>query len=493
MKKALCALLMALLCIGMLPTALANDADVVTIKGITMGTEPAAGLDYFYEALDALTIPDFGAIFRFDYIAWGEETTKIPLAIASNEYDLYVGGPWSNFSDYAAKNAFLDMKPLLDDYPALRDHYGETLLTAMEIGGGIYGMPQLSTMGGGDGFFYRTDVLEAWGIPEVTDLETMEQYLYKAKDAYPSVAMINDNRIAKTFLFGMLTDGKYYSLSDYAAVSLEDPSTVLNRFELPEYKQVLELTQKWYADGIIDHDILAASGNATNETLELMKADKKPLEASNHVNAITNNYIQSLKEVNADWTFSFMPYVQFAYLPSVNTTVQSININSQHAGICMGFIEKFRTDRTYYDLLSYGVLDVNYHLVGEDVSYEGIDAAYRKTGWTGNGDRIMGRLTLIPYPDWAAFVEDWTKLNTETAEQNGFSPVEGFSFDSSDLSAETSNMETVYTQYILPLECGVTSDIDADLERVQSELERAGLTEYLAAMQAQWDAFNAEK
>ena len=71
---------------------------VVQLKGITMGREPASGMDRFYQQLDALTIKDLGATIRFDFIPWGDEKNQISRAIASKEYDLYVGGAWSDFT-----------------------------------------------------------------------------------------------------------------------------------------------------------------------------------------------------------------------------------------------------------------------------------------------------------------------------------------------------------------------------------------------------------
>ena len=36
----------------------ASDEEVITLKGFTMGNEPASGMDTFYEQLDALTVED---------------------------------------------------------------------------------------------------------------------------------------------------------------------------------------------------------------------------------------------------------------------------------------------------------------------------------------------------------------------------------------------------------------------------------------------------
>jgi len=74
-----------------------------------------------------------------------------------------------------------------------------------------------------------------------------------------------------------------------------------------------------------------------------------------------------------------------------------------------------------------------------------------------------------------------------------YSPLEGFTFDKTALSAETAALETVKTQYMLPLQCGITKNIDTDLVNVKAKLKGAGLDKYMAALQQQLTAFKATK
>ena len=126
-----------------------ESGEAVTLKAFTMGNEPASGMDTFYEQLDALTVKDLGIKVRFDFIPWGDEKNKINLNIASGEYDLYVGGNFSDYKVMATKNAFLDLKPLLSEVPDLVAHYSvvsdRTLESCGKLGTGFRSLEKQRT------------------------------------------------------------------------------------------------------------------------------------------------------------------------------------------------------------------------------------------------------------------------------------------------------------------------------------------------------------
>lgn len=51
--------------------------------------------------------------------------------------------------------------------------------------------------------------------------------------------------------------------------------------------------------------------------------------------------------------------------------------------ISLKLIEKAHTDRTYHNLLLYGMEGENYNLEGDYISYAGIKSENNKPGWTG--------------------------------------------------------------------------------------------------------------
>lgn len=477
--------------------------EVVELKGITMGSEPAEGMDEFYAQLDALTIPDIGCTIRFTYIPWGDEKNQISRAITAKEYDVYVGGAWTDFATFASQNAFTDMKPYLEDCPDLVSHYtvnGEYVLDRCEINGGIYGIPQFDRpTGGGQGFLYREDLRKEWGLEEVTDFASMEAYLYRAAEEFPNVSMINDNRFFDlVIIYNVMAEAGYTKVGEGLYVKNDDPNhEIVEVYDLPQYKQALEIARKWYDDGIVDHDILAAQGNATTDTNNLMQANEKPLESCNHYGAVSSGYVLQIKaavpEAELGW-MSFQALYDDYYMPVVNvngTSMISIGNNCEHPEMVMKLLEKAHTDRAYYDLLQYGVNGIHANL-GDDntVNYDGIDQNNIKPGWTALRDGYMDRQTLYP-EDWAAVTEKEMADGERIATANGYAFNAGFTFLNADVATEMSNMETVKAQYITPLQCGITNDIDADIERVKTELGNAGYETYREELARQLAEFLA--
>lgn len=176
---------------------------IVNFRAITLGNMPEKGMEEIYRQLDALTIPELNCTLRFEFIPWGNERSQLNIVTASGEYDFIPGGVFSDYRTLVYKNAFLDMNQYLDVVPALTEHYAiydVDTLKKCEIGGGLYGLPQFGQgeiRSVGEGFFYREDLRREWGLPEIRDLETMEAYLYRAKQEaqYRDTPLVTDNRV----------------------------------------------------------------------------------------------------------------------------------------------------------------------------------------------------------------------------------------------------------------------------------------------------------
>ncbi|WP_240647680.1 ABC transporter substrate-binding protein [Paenibacillus nanensis] len=469
--------------------------DIIELKGLTMGSEPAGGMETFYKQLDALTERDLGLRIRFDFVPWGDEKNQISRAIAAKEYDLYVGGAWSDYITFAAKNAFADLSPYLHAVPELVEHY-EGVLDEILINGKLYGIPQYFKPGGGsEGMLYREDLRKQWGLPEIVNLATAEQYIYKAKEVYPDAPMINDKRFADN-LWTLIAGSKYHTLvKGYAVAAVDEPYMAVSMYDTPEYRQVLEYANKWFKDGVVDPNILAAQGNSTSETLELMKRDKKPIEFNNHFGAVSIGYISVLKETHPDFEYGWFDYYLHnvpSYMPYHSldrTSVISVGAHSKHVEKALRLIAKAHTDQTYYNLLQYGVEGEHYKIDSENrIYYEGIPAENRKPGWTGLNDDTMNMRAKHP-GEWQEIHDRLQAEGKRLAQSGGESPYRGFVFDNAAVTEELANLEKVRSRYIQPLAVGIADDIDTEWNNARAQLRGAGMDTFLHELQQQLDAF----
>mgnify|MGYP005805380919 CR=1 FL=1 len=473
-------------------------AAVENLRMIVLGKEPEEGMEELYEQLDALTVPELNCTVRFGFIPWGNERKQLNIAIASGEYDIIPGGNFSDYKIQISQNAFLNLNDYLYLVPELVEHYqyySEDYLQNYEIDGGLYGIPQYGTgelQHDNEGFFYREDLRKAWDCQEITDIETMEAYLYAAKKdpQYRDEALITDNRIWQS-LWILLAGDKYLEIGSmqetpFVVTAADDPGQVLNRLETPEFFQVLEYLKKWKEDGILEADMLSLSDNEGTRGLELMNSERKPCETNVPIWSVNGSYVRSLTEEHPRWEYGFFIYIsanERHFRVDSSRSALYVSSRTKYPETSVKLLEKIHTDQRYYDLFLYGVDGIHYHKVGDDVSYEGISAG-NKYGMTVAGDALLGR-------DEVSFNEQWTQVTKETDQwreetfgQAQANPLTGFELSVEGLNSQLEKMETVRQQYFQPLVCGYYSGQE-DVSQVTKKLEEAGLSVYMQAIEEQ--------
>lgn len=476
-----------------------NREAIVNFRAITLGNMPEGGMEEIYRQLDALTIPELNCTLRFEFIPWGNERRQLNIVTASGEYDFIPGGVFSDYRTLVYKNAFLDLNEYLDAVPALTEHYAfydVNTLKKCEINGGLYGLPQFSqgeVQSMGEGFLYREDLRREWDLEEIHDLETMEAYLYRAKqeEQYRDVPLITDNRVWSS-LWILLTKGKYLEISSsletpFVVVEASDPYTALNRMETPEFKEVLAYIQKWQRDGILDSDMLARSDNEGELGKELILADRKPCETNNPLWSVNSYWIPIFKESHPDWEFGFFPYRsqdRKYYASSLaGSSVISISAKTTEPELALKLLEKIHTDIRYYSLVAYGAEGINYNLVDGKISFDGINARNR-FAWTAVADDLLNYEAVPVNEKWNdevyRTVLEW---NTEIAKIAEDDPLDGFTIVPSGREQDAVNQ--VWLQYFQPLVCGYGEDYLRELEEANERLYEAGFDRYLETIQEQ--------
>lgn len=469
----------------------ANEKPVI-IRMMTMGEAPKEGMNEIYEQLDALTMRDFGCIVRVDFYSWGDETELMKRIVASREYDIYGTGAWGDYEELSRLNAFLQLDGWLEKVPQLVQAMklgDENLLDSVRVDGKLYTVPRKVGQSGGYGFFYREDLRKEWGLEPINSLETVEAYLYRAEVEFPQYAMINDKRFFNS-LKQLILGEKYYMINTYVCVRKDEPGKIVSIFDCPEYLEALKIAQKWYQDGIIAQDILSVQQNNTMPTLALMKAGKLPLEFANHLTAISNNYIlpivDSIPSCELGWLdYALLTDNQFLnYKSNAKGQMLAIRASTEEPEIAIRLIEKMYTDSEYYDLLVYGAENINYKLTESgQVSYDGILPENKLRGQTGLENEDLSR--TVHYSDaWNHTIDNLNEEVRKQIEKNGTYFLDGVSFDESILDEQ---INEIYQYEIFPLECGLASDCEKELEQAKEKLNQAGYQDYLNSVQKQLD------
>lgn len=478
----------------------ASPEEVIELNALIIGDKPSEGMDKFYEQLDALTREELGCVVRFTYVPWGDERYRINLAVSSGEYDLVPGGVFSDYRDLALKNAFVDLNEYLYLVPDLKDHYmvdGVNTLEQCEIDGGLFGIPQFTGYGKvkfEGGFFYREDLRKKWGLDPIVDLQSMEEYMYMAKEQDEYESTITDNRMWMSLWDMMYTDQYSYISSfmenPWVAVLAGDPAEAVSVTETGEFYEVLEYMQKWYRDGLITPNILAVSDNEGTNGMSMMDLGEKPCETNATFPAISKYWINSLSEKHPTWEFGYFDYYlgrSYPYKQSLgNNTVVSILSKSKNIGTALRFLEKVHTDIRYYKLLAYGVEGIHYQL--KDDKIVNLDGR-GFSSMTGISDDML-EISRYYYDDrWGELENSLKSLAAALASEAEFYPLEGFTINNLTVEEIKNQLDQVFYKYFKPLICGVTEDLEADYQAALSKAKEAGLDDYITEIQQQIDDY----
>lgn len=472
-----------------------EEVEYPVLKMMTMGNEPGQ-MEEIYEQLDALTEEELGIDVRISFYPWEDEQETSRRLVNSGSYDIYVYGSVFDSKELAQKGAYLDMKPYLESVPELVEFYrsqGVELLNR-EV---VYSVPRImnSTV---NGFLYREDLRRKWNLEPVTDFTTLENYLYAAKEEYQEIAPINDKRFFGCLL-ELKTGSKYLDLGYGLGISWESGELVVF-LDTEEYRETLETAQKWYRDGIVSEDILYLQNNNTMSTLNMMKEDKAAAEFCNQFMAVCSNYVMPLYEANPEWELGWLDYELLndtCYYSSIITDGNfglAISNNCKYPELAMRFLEKAHTDSRYYNLLSYGVEGIHYQLTDMGtISYEGIPAENVFRGQVGLEQDAM--MLERQYPDnWDSVYRDVRERFKAMCAENGSSMIKDFHIDETDYQEYEAAMKAYSNSGILQLlQTGTIEDVQEGIREFREELDAAGYSEFVEAVNEEWKNFQGEQ
>ena len=173
-----------------------------------------------------------------------------------------------------------------------------------------------------------------------------------------------------------------------------------------------------------------------------------------------------------------------SYKSNAKGQMLAIRASTEEPEIAIQFIEKMYTDSEYYDLLVYGAENINYKLTESgQVSYDGILPENKLRGQTGLENEDLSR--TIYYSDaWNHTIDNLNEEVKKNIEKNGTYFLDGVSFDESILNEQ---INEIYQYEIFPLECGLASDCEKELEQAKEKLNQAGYQDYLNSVQKQLD------
>jgi putative aldouronate transport system substrate-binding protein len=158
-------------------------------------------------------------------------------------------------------------------------------------------------------------------------------------------------------------------------------------------------------------------------------------------------------------------------------------------------LNEFYTNKAVYDLAAYGIEGVHWITEG--------DKHYKTTPCT--GDYGIGancnwgwnnlNLSRTEYVEMPTALD--RKYDEILARWNGnikpVHPLEGFTFDKSNVTTELSIVDSLIAEYYTPLTLGMTGDAASGIAALRGQLENAGIRRVIAEIDRQAEAYLAGK
>jgi len=268
MKRLLSLLLTAALLLGMASFAGAeNSEEFVVLNWFTKGDRPT-DYDLVMEKVNEYLLEKINANVNMNFLQWGDEwDTFMSTQVATNEggVDIVFTASWDGLISQVLEGYFIPLNGD-DDYGNLLEEYGQDIIEKLnpaflkgnEIDGKLYGISCNKELAASCGYLFNPFLVEKYGF----DLSTVKTFA----DIEPMLEIIKENEPDLRAPFGSAQNG---SLSFFGPfVTLADDGAVIghyrdnrdtkavNMYATPDWKEIFEVTQRWFEKGYINSDVL---------------------------------------------------------------------------------------------------------------------------------------------------------------------------------------------------------------------------------------------
>ena len=464
-----------------------GDLKPVTLHFIFYG-DKKADTDKVWAKISEYTKDKLNATFDVQFIAGTDFSQKLLVkAGAGDSWDLNFDSDWTCYYQMIANDAYMELDTLLPQYaPDLYKVYQEKgILDAAKSKGRIVSLPWTMSMNNRTFFQWRGDLAEQAGITvDKASLKTWEgvdAFLQQLKAAFPDKYILEN-----AGLIG--SQEGLMEIGHGLAINLNDPECRVVAVETTQsYLEKAKYAEKWQSEDIIWKDILTD----TTDHNTYINQGKLITKWGTHEFC---NQKRAWLEESARWDYTEVyPDGLYANRSPLSNLV-AIPATSENPERTLMFLNLLESDQDLYDMVHYGILGENYELNGEEAVFP--------AGMTAENSSYMewgGRWALwkpqFMRPD-ASYDQGFWQREAEYAAslpQNVESPLNGFSFDVTNVKTQVAQRDQIYADANKLIEAGLGGNYQDVVDKLISDCEAAGTKDILTECQKQIDAFLAAK
>ena len=463
--------------------------EVTNIVVLQRGGENQTGEADVIAALNAYSAEKIGVTITFKALAAAEYPEALSRMIAAkDDLDVCFCASYTGFAELVAKGGLMDITDYIhsDTYKDLYNTMPETIWEAASVDGRNYCVtnyketPFISTIV--TPVALADTIKEKYGIDFNTielgsyrDLPALEPYLQACKDEgvkYP--ALTNE---VDMFLGALLMSDTEYELIGTDRFMPYDMNKqthkVSNLFANPDFTDWFETMTRWNELGFWTED---------NIPMDWNPRDQWPLDTWGIYpqNGIPDNAAQQSVSMGQP-VYSLDIGEPTISASGALGSSWCITSYSPKAEAAMKWINLIETDKTYADMMVYGVEGVNYTRDSEDVVTKIPDSGWSMGRWKSCNFEIAS-ITSEDSPDLKQKYRDFNNAGV-LAELASFSP------DYTNMESEMAAVKAVLTEVYHLYTLGFMTT--ADLPDTVARFEAAGDATMIRELQKQIDAYFA--
>ena len=446
------------------------------------------------EKLNELTQRDLNCTVDYNFFNSADNQQKYVLLLSSGEpVDLLYSGNWLNYASNSTKGAFLPIEDLVkNNSPKIWDYVGESGWQAARVDGQAYMIPCMWKEYNLFGFTYREDLREKHNLPLPDSIENMEKYLQGIKDNEPDMAPTAEIVQGSVANFGNyfrgveIFDSKYrwidWRMPYGIYIDYDNPTETSYYWESDNFRDDMKVMKKWADAGFWSRNALSDTTDPKDKMLAgTISAQIGTMGYGNGV-AYTEEARQN--DPNTEMVFNTIPY---AYAKDQSVSVHptqngiSVPISAKNPERAIALWEKILLDDEYNHLVMYGIEGKDYNVVDGGI-YENIPGGFPREAsrlWCARTDA-----NVLPAANWA----DTQAYKDKFATMEGPNKIGGFIEDQTPYQAERAAVMNVVSQYLVPIQSGLVSDVDAAIDELLIQADKAGIKKLHEEYLKQWNA-----
>lgn len=463
-------------------TAKAEELEPVVLNWYYIGEEHPDAQAVFAEA-NKIIKDKINATVNFNILGWGDYEKKMQLKVAAKEeFDIAFTSDWS-FSYYnnVTKGAFLPLDDLIAQYaPQTKEMIPANIWDGTKINGKIYGIPNYQVSFRQPAFIYKKELVDKYNlkdqimnVKQMSDLTPIFEVIHKNEpEIIPSNIYPNWNRYDVHDASNYLDQVGPFPVDVDASLKVVAPSdAAYTEKTLADYK----LAKEWHDKGYFHKD------------LGIAKDFNAELQAGKFF--LNEDVFKPGVEADMKARFGYEVYAvpmgaAMLSTGSITATLSAISKTSKNPERAAMLLELMNTDKELYNMIVFGLEGEHYTKTGDDRIEIVQDTKYAGYAW------MMGsQFNAYKLPGQDDDVWEQTKLLNASAYK---APTLGFYLDPEPLKTMAADLTNAISLK-QAFSYGIIDDYEAKYKEMQEKMEKAGLAEYIAAVQKQIDAWKATK